>query len=52
LDNVRNKENEKSLTAQKLQHIKERKQSLDEFLQKSSGQVKGLEESISFSGVR
>ena len=50
LDNVRNKENEKSLTAQKLQHLKERRLSLDDFLAKASGQMNGLQESISFTG--
>ena len=50
LDKVRNKENEKSLTAQRLQHLKERKVNLDEFLTKSSGQMSGLEESINFTG--
>ncbi len=50
LDNVRNKENEKSLTAQRLQHLKERKVSLDDFLAKASGQMSGLQESISFTG--
>ena len=49
LDKVRNKENEKSLTAQRLQHLKERKSSLDEFLEKASGQQTGLEESINFT---
>ena len=49
LDKVRNKENEKSLTAQRLQHLKERKASLDEFLEKATGQQSGLEESINFT---
>ena len=47
---VRTKESEKGLATQKLQHLKERKSTLDEFLQKSTGQVKGLEESIGFTG--
>ena len=50
LDKVRSKESEKSLTAQRLQHLKERKLSLDEFLIKAAGQKIGLEESISFTG--
>ena len=50
LDKVRNKENEKSLTAQRLQHLNERKLSLDEFLLKAAGQKSGLEESIGFTG--
>jgi chromosome segregation protein len=49
LDKVRNKENEKNLGSQRLLHLRERKAGLDEFLQKSSGQVKGLEESIEFT---
>ena len=50
LDQVRVKENEKSLTAQRLQHLKERQQSLDEFLLKAAGQLSGLNESIQFTG--
>ena len=49
LDNVRGKENEKNLSNQRLQYLQETKLSLDEFLKKSSGQVKGLEESIAFT---
>jgi len=52
LDKVRNKENEKNLGSQRLVHLKERKAGLDEFLQKSEGQMKGLEESISFTGTQ
>ncbi|MFZ1530112.1 MAG: chromosome segregation protein SMC [Ferruginibacter sp.] len=52
LDKVRNKENEKNLTTQRLQYLKERKLGLDEFLQKASGQLKGLEESIGFTGTQ
>lgn len=50
LDKVRSKENEKNLSTQKLQHLKETKANLDEFLNKASGQLKGLEESIQFTG--
>jgi len=50
LDRVRSKENEKSLTAQRLQHLKERRISLDDFLAKASGQMSGLQESITFTG--
>ena len=49
LDKVRAKENEKSLTTQRLQHLKERRKSLDEFIQKAAGQQTGLEESIEFT---
>ncbi len=49
LSNVRNKESEKSLAAQRLQYLKEREGSLNEFLQKAGGQLKGLDESIRFT---
>ncbi len=52
LDKVRGKENEKSLGAQRLQHLKERKSNLDEFLAKAATQLKGLQESIDFTGVQ
>jgi len=52
LDNVRNKENEKNLGAQQLKHLKEKENSLHEFLHKSSGQLKGLEESIEFTSTQ
>lgn len=48
-DNVRSKENEKNLSGQRLQYLKETKSSLDAFLQKASTQVNGLEEGISFT---
>ncbi|MBX3238915.1 MAG: chromosome segregation protein SMC [Chitinophagaceae bacterium] len=50
LGTVRTKENEKNLGEQRLQYLKEREQSLNDFLQKSEGQLKGLEESIRFTG--
>ncbi|MBX3255113.1 MAG: chromosome segregation protein SMC [Chitinophagaceae bacterium] len=46
---VRDKEKEKSLAEQRLQYLKEREKSLSDFLQKSEGQLKGLEESIHFT---
>ncbi len=49
LATVRNKESEKSLTAQRLQYLRERETSLQEFLQKAGGQLKGLDESIHFT---
>jgi chromosome segregation protein len=52
LDNVRNKEGEKNLSSQRLQYLKETKTSLSEFLNKASGQLKGLEESIAFTGLQ
>ena len=50
LDKVRSKENEKNLSSQKVQYLKETKANLDEFLKKASGQLLGLQESISFTG--
>ncbi len=49
LANVRTKESEKSLAAQRLQYLKERETSLNEFIKKSEGQLKGLDESIQFT---
>ncbi len=49
LQTVRTKENNKNLTAQRLEHLKERESGLEDFLQKASGQLQGIEESISFS---
>ncbi len=50
LDAVRGKESEKSLSGQRLQYLKEREAGLNEFLQKAGGQLKGLDESIKFTG--
>lgn len=50
LSKVRNKESEKSLAAQRLQHLTERQTGLQEFIQKAAGQMTGLQESISFTG--
>ena len=50
LDAVRSKQNEKSLTAQRLQHLQERKGSLDSFLSKASVQLKGLDDGLAFTG--
>lgn len=50
LDAVRGKENEKNLSSQRLQYLKEREAGLNEFLQKAGGQLKGLDESIRFTG--
>ncbi|MFT3705806.1 MAG: chromosome segregation protein SMC [Agriterribacter sp.] len=46
---VRGKENEKGLGEQRLQYLTERQNSLLDFLQKSEGQLKGLEDSIHFT---
>ena len=52
LGEVRSKESDKSLTAQRLQYLKERETSLNDFLQKAGGQLKGLDESIQFTSVQ
>ncbi len=52
LDKVRSKENEKNLSNQKLIFAKETKANLDEFLKKASGQLKGLQDSIAFTGLQ
>ena len=52
LDSVRSKENEKNLSAQQLKHLKEKESSLNEFLIKSEGQLKGLDESIQFTSTQ
>ena len=50
LDKVRGSENDKSLAKQRIQYLQERKTGLDEFLLRASGQLKGLEQGISFTG--
>lgn len=49
---VRTKENEKNLAAQRLEYLKERETSLKEFLQKAGGQLKGIDESIGFTQLQ
>ncbi len=49
---VRTKENEKNLAAQRLEYLTEREGSLKEFLQKAEGQLKGIDESIAFTGAQ
>ncbi|MBI3139296.1 MAG: chromosome segregation protein SMC [Sphingobacteriales bacterium] len=49
LQTVRSKENDKNLSAQRLEHLHEKEGSLQEFLQKAEGQLKGIEESIGFT---
>ncbi|MHA4810085.1 chromosome segregation protein SMC [Flavitalea flava] len=49
LQNLRTKENEKNLASQRLNFLKEKENSLQEFLLKGEGQLKGLEESIVFT---
>ncbi len=49
VQNVRTKENEKNLATQKLQYLQEKETGLKEFLAKADGQLKNIEDSISFS---
>jgi chromosome segregation protein len=49
LQDLRGKENEKNLAQQRLNFLREKEDSLQEFLQKGEGQLKGLEESILFT---
>jgi len=49
LQTLRTKENEKNLASQRLNFLKEKEGSLQEFLLKSEGQLKGLDESIVFT---
>lgn len=47
---VRTKEGDKNLAVQRLQYLKEKEGGLQEFLDKSGEQLKGIEESIAFTG--
>lgn len=47
---VRTKEGDKNLAVQRLQYLKEKEGGLQEFLDKSGAQLKGIEESIAFTG--
>ena len=49
---VRSRENEKNLAAQRLEYLNERERSLSEFLNKAEGQIKGIEESIEFTQLQ
>lgn len=52
MEALRSKESDKSLTAQRLQYLKERETSLNDFLRKAGGQLKGLDESIQFTSLQ
>ncbi len=52
LQNLRSKENDKNLATQKLHYLTEKETSLNDFLQKAEGQLKGIEDSIQFSQVQ
>lgn len=49
---IRTRENDKNLATQKLNFLEERKAGISEFLEKSDGQLKGLQESISFTEIQ
>ncbi|GGA91687.1 chromosome segregation protein SMC [Puia dinghuensis] len=49
LQTLRTKENEKNLASQRLNFLKEKETSLQAFLDKGEGQLKGLDESIVFT---
>jgi chromosome segregation protein len=46
---LRTKENDKNLAAQRLEYLKEREGSLQDFLQKAEGQLKAIDDSIGFT---
>ncbi|RYY63196.1 MAG: chromosome segregation protein SMC, partial [Chitinophagaceae bacterium] len=46
---VRTKENEKNLSSQRLEYLRERATGLQDFLQRAGGQISGIEESIQFT---
>ena len=52
LQTVRTKENDKNLSAQRLEHLTEKETSLKDFLQKAEGQLKGIDESMGFTNLQ
>ncbi len=48
-NSLREKENEKNLSLQRLQYLKEREASLQDFLLKAEAQLQGIEESLAFT---
>ena len=52
LQTVRIKENDKNLSAQRQEHLKEKETSLKSFLEKAAGQLKGIDESIGFTNLQ
>ncbi len=49
---VRTRENEKNLAAQKLEYLRERETNLSQFLGKAEGQIAGIAESIAFTHLQ
>lgn len=52
LQTLRSKENEKNLASQRLHYLKEKEAGLKDFLQRANGQLKNIEDSISFSQIQ
>lgn len=52
LQNLRTKESEKNLAAQKLHYLHERETSLKDFLLKAEGQLKNIEDSIQYTQLQ
>jgi len=52
LQNLRTKESEKNLAAQKLHYLHEKENSLKDFLQKAEGQLKNIEDSIQYTQLQ
>ena len=52
LQTVRSKENDKNLSVQRLEHLREKETSLKDFLQKAEVNLKGIEESIGFTAMQ
>jgi chromosome segregation protein len=52
VQSVRSRENDKNLAAQRLEHLKEKEDSLKDFLQKAAGQINGIDESIGFTQLQ
>ncbi len=52
LQTLRTKENDKNLASQRLNFLKEKEENLQQFLDKSEGQLKGLDESIEFTRIQ
>lgn len=52
LQNLRSKENERNLATQKLHYLKEKETSLKDFLEKASGQLKTIGDSIEYTQLQ
>ena len=52
LQNLRSKENERNLATQKLHYLKEKENNLKDFLEKASGQLKTIGDSIEYTQMQ